>query len=205
MDVDDIDALFSAISAGVGDEVYDLDRSGTVDDDDVTYLVETIIGTFMGDANLDHRVDAADLNVVGIHWRNAGTFWSSGDFSGDGNTDAADLNVPALNWLKGVAAAAARIPRAPLAAAAGQSAVKPVGEENGHASREPGSTQRAAESTADESAIDEPTALRQRNRLHHSQRRIHSSIQRRSTERAADRADDEKNVVDIVFAGLVSS
>jgi hypothetical protein len=119
VDADDIDALFNAIDSGLADDVYDLDRSGAVDDDDVTYLVEAIIGTIRGDANLDYRVDAADLNAVAIQWRDTGTSWASGDFTGDGNTDTADLNVLALNWRKGAVAAAAvadRIPRAPLAA-----------------------------------------------------------------------------------------
>ncbi len=120
VDADDIDALFNAIDSGLADDVYDLDRSGAVDDDDVTYLVEAIIGTFRGDANLDYRVDAADLNAVAIQWRDTGTSWASGDFTGDGQTDAADLNVLALNWRNVVAAAAAtpgaRMPRAPLAA-----------------------------------------------------------------------------------------
>ena len=71
----------------------------------------------MGDANLDGRVDAQDLNVLGINWRRTGDClrWSNGDFNSDRFVDAADLNVVGINWRKGVAAAA-RTPRAPLAA-----------------------------------------------------------------------------------------
>jgi hypothetical protein len=75
-----------------------------------------------GDANLDGRVDATDLNRVGLNWRGTGKTWTQGDFTGDGNVDAADLNVLALNWRRGVAAPAVadglparRVPRAPLA------------------------------------------------------------------------------------------
>ncbi len=118
---EDIDALFSAINAGLTESRYDLDGSGTVDSDDVTYLVETILGTWFGDANLNGRVDAQDLNAVGVNWRNDSTLWAGGDFTGDGSTNAADLNALALNWLNGVIqgapAASQRVPRAPLAAA----------------------------------------------------------------------------------------
>jgi hypothetical protein len=99
---------------------FDLDGSGEVDNGDVEFLVENIIGTFMGDANLDGKVDAMDLNQVGINWRRMdGVGWSNGDFTGDGAVNAADLNLIGVNWRSGVAAAAlsGRVPRAPLAAA----------------------------------------------------------------------------------------
>ena len=200
VDADDIDALFSAINSGLSADVYDLDDSGAVDFDDVTHLVEGIIGTSLGDANLDHRVDAADLNVVGIHWRDTETTWASGDFTGDGNTDATDLNVLALNWrtdVAGVAAPVARIPRAPLAAAAGQSVVEPVDEENGQTAGEAGATHHAAKATADQSTIDS-TPLQQRNRIRRSQRMF--SIQRHSIEHATNRHKRSQELVDIVFA-----
>jgi hypothetical protein len=99
---------------------FDLNNSGEVDQADVQFLVENIIGTFMGDANLDGKVDAADLDQVGINWqRMDGAGWSDGDFTGDGTVNAQDLNVIGINWRSGEAAAAvahARLPRAPLAA-----------------------------------------------------------------------------------------
>ncbi len=84
-----------------------------------------------GDANLDGRVDAADLNILGLNWRGTDKTWAEGDFTRDGNVDAADLNELALNWRSGVAAQALaakgapenvglpRVPRAPLAVADG--------------------------------------------------------------------------------------
>lgn len=102
------------------DGKFDVNDSGGVDQADVTFLVENILGTFMGDANLDGKVDAADLNQVGIHWRSqAGAGWADGDFTGDGAVDARDLNLVGLNWRRpDVVAAVAksrREPRAPLA------------------------------------------------------------------------------------------
>ncbi len=82
-----------------------------------------------GDANLDGRVDAQDLNIIALNWRGTEKTWAEGDFTRDGNVDAADLNALALNWQSGVTAQAlaakrtgedlglARLPRAPLAVA----------------------------------------------------------------------------------------
>ncbi|MHC5112596.1 MAG: lamin tail domain-containing protein, partial [Planctomycetota bacterium] len=114
VDADDINILFGAISEGNMASQYDLNNSGTVDQADVEFLVENIIGTFMGDANLDGKVDAMDLNQVGINWqRMDGAGWSNGDFTGDGAVSAQDLNLIGINWRNGEAAAAhGRAPRA---------------------------------------------------------------------------------------------
>jgi hypothetical protein len=70
----------------------------------------------MGDTNLDNRVDAADLNKLGLNWqRITGCLtWSDGDLDGNRTIDPIDLNFIGVNWLANVARA--RIPRAALAA-----------------------------------------------------------------------------------------
>ncbi len=110
----DIDLLYAAINAGNPPARVDWDGSGAVDSADVTFLVENIIGTFYGDANLDRTVDARDLNLIGINWQDSGAGWAGGDFTGDDFVDARDLNLLGLNWRNAAAAAAARVPRAPL-------------------------------------------------------------------------------------------
>ena len=116
VDVADINALCGFIGGPFMEEA-DLNRDGTVDNGDVETLVTGIIGSPMGDANLDGRVSATDLNEIGLHWQQqGGADWSTGDFTCDGNVTAADLNVVGINWQAGVAAAqVARPPRAPLA------------------------------------------------------------------------------------------
>jgi hypothetical protein len=46
-----------------------------------------------GDANLDGRVDAADVAVVKGNMGREGVWWEDGDFNADGKVDAADLSV----------------------------------------------------------------------------------------------------------------
>ena len=115
-DAADIDAIHDAIARENETVYFDLDDSMSVDSADVTFLVETIIGTFMGDTNLDGQVSAADLNQVGIHWQATNCVgWSTGDLTGDGKVNAADLNVLGVHWQNGVALAASpsssRVPR----------------------------------------------------------------------------------------------
>jgi hypothetical protein len=91
-----------------------------VDQADVLHLVETILGTQLGDANLDGVVDGSDFN----HW-NDNKFetcyktWGEGDFNGDGVADGSDFNIWSMRRFTGGAAAAVprpdRAPHAPLA------------------------------------------------------------------------------------------
>lgn len=109
----DIDVLFDAVRRGSNVTFYDLDENSVLDERDVAHLVETILATNFGDANLDGVVNAADLNQVGIHWQGDCNGWADGDFTGDGSVTAVDLNRVGINWLES-APVASRVPRAPL-------------------------------------------------------------------------------------------
>lgn len=99
VDQSDIDALHRAINSDAMDLFYDLDDNMKVDASDVAFLVENILGTVVGDANLDGNVDALDLNVLGVNWQRAdGTGWSTGDFNGDGVVEEVDLNQIDRHW-----------------------------------------------------------------------------------------------------------
>jgi hypothetical protein len=58
--------------------------------------------TYAGDATLDGKVDAFDLNAVASHWQQTGRAWNEGDYNYDGTVDAFDLNILATNWQLGV-------------------------------------------------------------------------------------------------------
>ena len=60
-----------------------------------------IVQARLGDATLDGKVDAFDLNKLAANWQQAGKLWNSGDFTSDGKVDAFDLNALAANWQAG--------------------------------------------------------------------------------------------------------
>ena len=102
----DIDALVADIAAGGTDQVFDLDGNGTVDHEDLNIWrrdAADYLGVVneipIGDANLDGRVNASDLNALAIHYLTQSPAWSTGDFNASGGVDSADLNQLALNWL----------------------------------------------------------------------------------------------------------
>ncbi len=83
-----------------------MNDDGIVDQGDRIIWITDIKNTFVGDTNLDGRVNSADLNTLALSWRSTdATSWSHGDFNGDGNVNASDLNDLALNWRSGVVAA----------------------------------------------------------------------------------------------------
>jgi hypothetical protein len=59
--------------------------------------------TFEGDANLDGKVDVADLGRLASSWQATGA-WSVGDFNYDGTVNVGDLGMLASQWQAGVGA-----------------------------------------------------------------------------------------------------
>ena len=102
--LDDLDALMGEVGSGTNNVAFDLTSDNLVDDADRdSWLAEAATTNglsapyLLGDANLDLRVNAADLNEVGIAWQSGSNEWSKGNFTGSG-VNVADLNVLALNW-----------------------------------------------------------------------------------------------------------
>jgi hypothetical protein len=54
-----------------------------------------------GDANLDGKVDIADLGILAANWQQSGRHVIHGDFDGDGQVNIADLGMLAANWQAG--------------------------------------------------------------------------------------------------------
>ncbi len=100
IDATDIDLLHDAVNRASQVPIYAISGGHSATRDDVAYLVENVLGTNMGDANLDGVVDVTDLNQVGLNWLSSDcSGWANGDFTGDGIVDAADLNIVGINWL----------------------------------------------------------------------------------------------------------
>jgi hypothetical protein len=123
----DVNALVAAITNGNDSARFDLTGDEIVDPADLNVWL-SLAGSEnlsshraypLGDANLDGKVNADDLNVIGLNWLQAVTGWCIGDFTADGRVDARDLNALAINWNKDVldpnAPVVQRVPRAPLA------------------------------------------------------------------------------------------
>ena len=104
-DIDFVFAQFARNAAATGNQVswtnlaqaatFDLsaDMNGdlVVDMADITELL-TILGTSMGDVNLDGVVNAADLAIISANLNTAGG-WARGDLNGDGQITSADFAI----------------------------------------------------------------------------------------------------------------
>jgi hypothetical protein len=116
-DIVDLDALlFEAL--GTVNPRFDLDGSGgpiDLGDRDAWLSMagdENIAVPYvLGDTDLNGKVDALDLNNLGLSWqRDDVDSWQLGDFNGDNTVNASDLNDLGLNWQHGAPAAASGVP-----------------------------------------------------------------------------------------------
>jgi hypothetical protein len=92
----DIDLLFSLEdSQATGNDplFYDQDGDGDLDGDDIEALVEDVLLTYYGDANLDRAVDGADLAIWVDNKFTEDKTWAEADFNGDGGVDGSDFNL----------------------------------------------------------------------------------------------------------------
>ena len=95
VDVQDINLLCTAINGG-GDLSFDLTGDGTVNHKDHFELIEVVLNTSYGDANLDGIFDSTDLiqvfqaGVYEISVANNAT-WTEGDWNCDSEFNSSDL------------------------------------------------------------------------------------------------------------------
>ncbi|MEO0587774.1 MAG: dockerin type I repeat-containing protein [Planctomycetota bacterium] len=96
-DADDIDLLLTEIN-GAADPAFDLTDDGLTDGDDLIELLETILETRAGDANLDGEVGTGDLAILAGGFNGPATGWAQADFNGDGTVGTGDLAILAGNF-----------------------------------------------------------------------------------------------------------
>jgi MYXO-CTERM domain-containing protein len=90
IDAADIDLCYDRF--GTSDMFADLDDSGPVGQPGGAELVETILGTEYGDADLDGDVDLSDLGMMlGGYGSTSGMGWADGDLDGDAQIGLSDL------------------------------------------------------------------------------------------------------------------
>jgi hypothetical protein len=94
----DIDLLFAEIREGTHTPRFDLTADALVDQTDATHLVETVLHSRFGDANLDGIVDRVDVAILARNYGLAmGSLWARGDYNGDVRTDLHDLAILQAN------------------------------------------------------------------------------------------------------------
>ena len=89
-DADDIDTLCA--NMGGVPATYDLNDDGIVDAADLTCLATDVIGTHLGDGNLDRMVNATDLALLQSAFGSIGG-WACGNFNVDGLVNSTDLAI----------------------------------------------------------------------------------------------------------------
>ena len=94
--VDDVELLCDAVNYGDDDEWFDINQDLHVNVFDVYFLMTDILGSVIGDVNLDKRFGSEDMVAIfqAGYYENptAGeASWSSGDWNCDGLFDSSDL------------------------------------------------------------------------------------------------------------------
>ncbi|MEM6334139.1 MAG: chondroitinase-B domain-containing protein [Planctomycetota bacterium] len=106
LDLQDIDLLAANFGLAAPSETQgDLDGDGDVDLEDLRVLVEDLIGTVMGDANLDYATNTSDLAILASNFGATANSWGAADFNGDGFVNTGDLAILAGGFGASVATA----------------------------------------------------------------------------------------------------
>ncbi len=111
----DIDAINDSTGlSALLQEQYDLTGDSLitgagVGNADAVELVNEILGTEFGDANLDGAVDVLDLSLLATSFGSSAG-WANGDYNGDGIVDVLDLSILATNFGFSAAPAVTAVP-----------------------------------------------------------------------------------------------
>jgi alkaline phosphatase len=92
----DIDMLRDNMGGGSG--TFDLNGDGLVDDGDLDYLLTDVLGTRVGDFNLDGLVDGTDLAIFKAGFGMSGQGYAQGNCNPDEFIDGTDLAILKSNF-----------------------------------------------------------------------------------------------------------
>ena len=94
--VEDVDDLTQRL--GSTDLAFDLDDDGLVTLTDHGILIQDVLGTTAGDANLDGKVDFGDFLTLSNQFGESQAGWSDGDFDADGEVQFSDFLLLSSNF-----------------------------------------------------------------------------------------------------------
>ena len=98
LEATDIDLLSAELMSGETDRAFDLNGDAAVTEEDRLVLIHDLLGTWIGDSNLDGQFDSRDfvqVFQVGQYEDQlvGNSTWGTGDWSGDGEFDSTDFVV----------------------------------------------------------------------------------------------------------------
>lgn len=91
-----VDDIYAGIE--VGDQAFDLNEDGLVDVSDARFFVEDVVGSRLGDSNLDGRVVFSDFLRTSRNFGSTDVGFAEGDTDGDGKVGFADFLTLSLNF-----------------------------------------------------------------------------------------------------------
>jgi hypothetical protein len=96
LDAADIDALTAEVKAGTNNASFDLNKDGSVNQEDRRVWVEDIRNTYFGDSNLDGEFSSSDFVTVFVPGEyedgvEGNSTWASGDWNGDCEFSSSDF------------------------------------------------------------------------------------------------------------------
>ncbi len=96
-DAEDIDRIFAEAATEQNDRKFDLDGNSVVNRDDAIFMIEAVLETKPGDADLDGDIDFRDFLELVSNFGNEGG-WADGDFNGDGMVNFEDFTILANSY-----------------------------------------------------------------------------------------------------------
>ena len=94
----DVDVLAAALRTSSLDSKFDLNTDGAVNEADWEYMIETILNTRAGDADLDQDVDFADFLVLAANFGKPNSGWAEGNFDMDDSVQFGDFLLMAADF-----------------------------------------------------------------------------------------------------------
>lgn len=93
----DVDAVFAAAKSNSNDLLFDVNGDGAVAASDGAYIVENVLGSKVGDLDLNGRVEFADFLVLSTNFGKSASY-AEGDADGDGVVGFADFLLMSTNF-----------------------------------------------------------------------------------------------------------